>query len=82
MSELLLSLAAQVVSAHVANNKVAAEELPKLINDVHHALANAARSNAAKGRTRRASKEIGPSGSPRLSRVRQALLYAKAPPRH
>ena len=44
MSELLLSLAAQVVSAHVTNNKVAAEELPKLINDVHHALANAARS--------------------------------------
>ena len=44
MSELLLSLAAQVVSAHVTNNKVAAEELPKLINDVHYALANAARS--------------------------------------
>ena len=49
MSELLLSLAAQVVSAHVANNKVAAEELPKLINDVHHALANAARSTEPKG---------------------------------
>ena len=44
MSEFLLSLAAQVVSAHVANNKVAVEELPKLINDIHHALANAAHS--------------------------------------
>jgi predicted transcriptional regulator len=44
MSEFLLSLAAQVVSAHVANNKVATEQLPKLINDVHRALANAAHS--------------------------------------
>ena len=36
----------EVVSAHVANNKVATEELPKLINDVHRALANAAYSAA------------------------------------
>ena len=37
----VLSLAAQIVSAHVANNAVAPDDLPKLINDVHHALANA-----------------------------------------
>ena len=35
----ILSLAAQIVSAHVANNAVAPDELPlKLINDVHHLL--------------------------------------------
>jgi len=37
----ILSLAAQIVSAHVANNAVAPDDLPKLINDVHHALASA-----------------------------------------
>ena len=37
----VLSLAAMIVSAHVANNAVAPDDLPKLINDVHHALANA-----------------------------------------
>jgi predicted transcriptional regulator len=34
----LLGLTAQIVSAHVANNKVAAEELPGLIQQVYHAL--------------------------------------------
>ena len=37
----VLSLAAMIVSAHVTNNAVAPDDLPKLINDVHHALANA-----------------------------------------
>jgi predicted transcriptional regulator len=35
----LLGLAAQIVSAHVSNNSVSLDQLPKLINDVHHALA-------------------------------------------
>jgi predicted transcriptional regulator len=35
----VLSLAAQIVSAHVSNNSVAPDQLPKLINDVHRALA-------------------------------------------
>src|SRR5271165_2779004 len=34
----LLGLTAQIVSAHVGNNKVAAEELPGLIQQVYHAL--------------------------------------------
>ena len=34
----VLSLTAQIVSAHVGNNKVAAEELPALIQQVYHAL--------------------------------------------
>jgi predicted transcriptional regulator len=34
----VLSLTAQIVSAHVANNKVAAEELPGLIQQVYNAL--------------------------------------------
>ena len=37
----VLSLAVQIVSAHVAHNTVAPGDLPKLINDVHRALANA-----------------------------------------
>jgi predicted transcriptional regulator len=37
----LLTLAAQIVSAHVANNAIQPADLPKLINDVHGALANA-----------------------------------------
>jgi len=40
-SEAILTLAAQIVSAHVANSGVTADELPKLINAVHHALAHA-----------------------------------------
>jgi predicted transcriptional regulator len=34
----LLGLTAQIVSAHVGNNKVAADELPGLIQQVYHAL--------------------------------------------
>jgi predicted transcriptional regulator len=41
MSDSVLELAAQIVSAHIANNAVATDQLPKLINDVHHALATA-----------------------------------------
>ncbi len=33
----LLVLAAQIVSAHVANNMVAPGDVPKLINDVYRA---------------------------------------------
>ena len=35
----LLSLTAEIVSAHVANNAVRADDLPRLIHDVHRALA-------------------------------------------
>ena len=41
MSDLILGLAAQIVSAHVAKNAVSPEDLPQLIRDVHRALANA-----------------------------------------
>jgi predicted transcriptional regulator len=40
----VLSLAAQIVAAHVANNRIDPIDLPKLINDVHRALANAGQS--------------------------------------
>jgi predicted transcriptional regulator len=43
----VLSLAAQIVAAHVAKNRVDPADLPKLINDVHRALANAGQSTAA-----------------------------------
>jgi predicted transcriptional regulator len=43
----VLSLAVQIIAAHVANNRVDPVDLPKLINDVHRALANAGLSTAA-----------------------------------
>ena len=43
----VLSLAAQIVTAHVANHRIDPVDLPKLINDVHRALANAGQSTAA-----------------------------------
>lgn len=36
----LLELTSEIVAAHVANNSVAVGDLPKLIHDVHQALAN------------------------------------------
>ena len=44
----VLSLTAQIVAAQVANNTIDPAELPKLINDVHRALANAGQSTAAR----------------------------------
>lgn len=38
----LLSLTSQIVAAHVANNTVDRDELPKLIHDVHRALISVA----------------------------------------
>lgn len=36
----MLSLTAEIVAAHVANNTVPVVDLPQLINDVHRALSN------------------------------------------
>lgn len=38
----LLSLTSQIVAAHVTNNSVGMDELPKLIHDVHRALTSVA----------------------------------------
>src|SRR4051812_7826485 len=62
MSDLVLNLAAEVVSAHVANNRVPAEDLPKLIQDVHRALATAGQAATAV-----------PKGEPAVS-VKKSLL--------
>jgi predicted transcriptional regulator len=43
----VLSLTAQIVAAQVANNRIDPADLPKMINDVHRALANAGQSTAA-----------------------------------
>lgn len=40
MTETLITLTADVVSAHVSNNSVAVSDLPLLINSVHGALAD------------------------------------------
>ena len=42
MEHQIVSLTAQIVSAHIANNVVSAGNLPALIRDVHQALATAA----------------------------------------
>ena len=39
MTETLIALTAEIVSSHVANNSVAVDELPLLIQNVHGALA-------------------------------------------
>lgn len=41
MAEITLDLTAQIVSAHVANNDVDADQLPGLIQEVYRALAQA-----------------------------------------
>jgi predicted transcriptional regulator len=48
----VLSLTAQIVSAHIANNKVAAEELPALIQQVYGALSGSSTGTAAPAPTR------------------------------
>jgi predicted transcriptional regulator len=41
-----MRLTAQIVSAHVSNNLVTPDQLPKLISDVHHALTTVGRTAA------------------------------------
>jgi predicted transcriptional regulator len=43
----LLALTSQIVAAHVGKNAVPMSELPKLINDVHRALASVAAGGSA-----------------------------------
>jgi predicted transcriptional regulator len=40
MSEMLVTLTADIVSAHVSNNSVAVSDMPVLISNVHSALSN------------------------------------------
>lgn len=48
-SDLLLSLTAEIVSAHVANNRVDVGDLPALIQNVHSALTKLVKPNEAAG---------------------------------
>ena len=76
----LLGLVTEIVSAHVRNNAVAADQLPRLIQQVFNALATVEQGMAhgAEGRTSRAREEVSVGGSHRLSRLRQAFLHAAA----
>ena len=47
MTETLITLASDIVAAHVSNNSVAGEELPALIQNVYGALAGLTGNNAA-----------------------------------
>ncbi len=40
MSETLITLASDIVAAHVSNNSISADEVPALITNVYNALAN------------------------------------------
>lgn len=46
MEDQIISLTVQIVSAHIANNTVAAEQLPAFIRGVHQALATAGQAPA------------------------------------
>ena len=67
----ILSLCGPDYIAHVSNNAVA--PVPKLINEVHRALANAGQGGcyAGEGRTDQSPKRISPAWE-----MREAVLYA------
>ncbi len=46
-AEMLITLTADIVAAHVSNNSVAVSDLPVLIGNVHHALAGLSGGNVA-----------------------------------
>ena len=76
----LLGLATEIVSAHVRNNAIAADQLPGLIQTgVQRACyRRTGDCCTAEGRTGRAGEEVCVGRSHRLSRLRQAFLDAEA----
>jgi predicted transcriptional regulator len=76
----LPGLATEIVSAHVRNNAIAADQLPGLIQRVFNALATVEQVTAAppKAEPSVAGEEVSVGGSYRLSRLRQAFLNAAA----
>ena len=50
MTETLITLTADIVSAHVSNNSVAVSDLPLLIQNVHNALSDLEQAHAAEER--------------------------------
>ena len=64
----LLGLTAQIVSAHVGNNKVATEELPGLIQQVYHALNGSSAGRAAGARARPAAPAERPKPAVPISK--------------
>jgi hypothetical protein len=68
-SNSILGLVADIVSAHVSHNSMSPDQLPKLISDVHQALATV-------------GQEIGLRRSSRVPRLRQAVQDAPAPLGH
>ena len=69
----LLGLATDIVSAHVSNNAIAADQLPGLIQQVFNALATVEQVIASSD-----GEEIGVGRSHRLSGLRQAFFHAEA----
>ena len=78
----LLRLATEIVSAHVRNNAIAADQLPGLIQQGLRRACNrrAGDSYTAEGRTSSAGEEVRAGESHRVSRLRQAFLNAEAAP--
>ena len=80
MEHRIITLTADIVSAHVANNDVAVNQLAGLIREVHQMLATVeqASSRARHGGTRRCGEKIRVCGSHPLPRLRAELQNAQA----
>ena len=78
--ELFLGLAADIISAHVSNNAMPADQLPTLIQQVFNTLSTAEQkaTDPPKAEPAVAHQAVGESGSPCVPRLRQALLDAQA----
>ena len=55
----LLALTANIVSAHVSNNTVTGDVLPKIIRDVYHTLSTAGAESEAKAERPTTNSERG-----------------------
>ena len=78
MPDLILSLSAELVSAHVAKNKVPAEDLPKLIREVHRALSNAVQAGRSAPKAEPAVPVNKSVRNDHLPGVRQVVVDAEA----
>jgi len=64
----VLGLTAQIVSAHVANNRVAPEELPGLIQQVYHALNGSSAGSSGSAQIRAAAPAERPKPAVAISK--------------
>ena len=78
--EVVLGLAAEIISAHVSNNAVQTDQLPKLIQQVFNKFISHRAKICCNVATRASSpdQEVCPTRSHHLSRLRETVLDAQA----